>query len=67
MKDEIILFLITTMVNRLDTELVRRGMDALLDEIEDYVASTPNQYDDALIGGLCSTIRAALNIPDTDE
>ena len=66
MKEEILLFLIGTMVERLDAEVVKKGLDAMLDAIEDYVASTPNKYDDALVGGLCKTVRSALDIPDND-
>ena len=67
MKEKLITLLLEFLLKKIDAKLVKVGIDAMLDAIEDYVEKTPNKYDDAFIGGLCKTLRVALDVPDNDE
>ena len=45
-------------------ELLRKGLDALLDVVEDAVVKTPNTLDDKLVLPLCKLIRNAFGVED---
>ena len=67
MKERLMMILIGIAVKRLDAAAFKKFADMGLDFIEDYVANTPNKYDDLVVLPLCKTIRAAFDIPDDDE
>jgi hypothetical protein len=45
----------------IDEDIVRRGLDAMFDKIEEEVKRSENQIDDALVLPVIRTIRAATN------
>lgn len=48
-------------------EIIKTAEDAFLDAIENFVARTDNDIDDAVILPAIKGIRKYLNIPDCDE
>ncbi len=63
-------YLISALVNALlvtlNEDLIKRVVDQLLDGVEDVVADSTTQTDDALLLPLVARIRSALNVPDND-
>jgi hypothetical protein len=47
-------------------EVVKAGMDALLDKIEDAVEASENQVDDMVVLPMCRRVRELMDIPDDD-
>jgi hypothetical protein len=62
----IISFLITALLPFLTTEVIKKGIDAFLDVIEDAVANSENKIDDTIVVPLINKIREALNITDDE-
>ena len=59
--------LIGALLVKLDTPTVKKGVDSLLDIIEDAVADSPNEYDDLIVLPLVNQLRIALDVPDNDD
>ena len=64
--NSIIASLIAGLLKALSPEVVKKGVDAMLDKIEDSVSGSKNKVDDMIVLPLCKTIREALNVPDND-
>ena len=56
-----------TLIRLLPLDVLKRGLDAFLDVIEEEVASSPNKIDDLVVLPLCKVIRGALGVEDNDE
>lgn len=54
------------LLTMLSPELMKRGVDALLDIAEDAVAKSETTVDDAVVLPVIQTIRATFDIPDND-
>jgi len=65
MKAQLLAALMTALFKLLSPENMKAFVDAGLDAIEDYIASTPNKVDDRLLP-LIGVIRKTFNIPDND-
>ncbi len=63
MRTTLIASLITALIKMLPPDAVKKGLDGLLDKIEDFVTKSPNKLDDSILT-LCGVIRQQLNIPD---
>ncbi|RLG44187.1 MAG: hypothetical protein DRN81_05075 [Thermoproteota archaeon] len=48
-------------------EVIKRGLDKMLDEIENYVEKTENKIDDVLVLNSIKMLRSVFDIPDNDE
>ena len=47
-------------------EILKKGLDGLLDTIEEAVGKTENTVDDIVVLGICQQIRRAFDVPDND-
>lgn len=65
MKTTLIASLLTALIKMLPADAIKKGIDGLLDRIEDFVSKSPNKLDDSILP-LCGVIRQQLNIPDND-
>jgi len=65
-KEKLIVWLLTMMVERLKSEDVKNWIDQGLDMLEDKVAETSNKTDDLVILPLIGILRGAMSIPDND-
>lgn len=63
---ELLLKLVPMLLGLLSPDMLKKGMDALLDVIENSVASSNNKIDDAIVLPLCKLIRDTFNIEDND-
>ncbi len=66
MKTYLITQLVKLIIGMLNAKLLRQFVDTLLDFIEDFVAGTKSDIDDAIILPVCNALREILNIPDDD-
>jgi hypothetical protein len=64
MKNKFLIWLVMQLLGMLSPEILREGLDKLLDFIEAKVAETPGIVDDAIVIPLCRMIRTAFNIPE---
>jgi hypothetical protein len=58
--------LIQTLLSLATPELLKKLADSLLDFVENFVAGTASEIDDALVLPLCDKIRSTFGIPDND-
>ena len=58
--------LVSALVVMMSPEVMKRGLDALLDTIEEAVGKTENTVDDIVVLGICQQIRRAFDVPDND-
>ncbi len=66
MKTYLITQLVKLIIGMLNAKLLRQFVDTLLDFIEEFVAGTASDIDDAIILPVCNALRDILNIPDDD-
>jgi hypothetical protein len=66
MLQSMIAALIAVLLQRFPKDVVKGILDKLLDEIEDMVAASPNQYDDMIVTPLIKALRDYFDIPDND-
>ena len=64
---KLIVSLIPHLLASLPKDIIRTGIDKLLDVIEDAVKKSETEIDDATILPICKMIRDSLGIPDNDE
>lgn len=64
MKTAMISFVLQNLLSALPPNVVKRAIDALLDQIEDAVSRSENTVDDAVVTPLVSIVRTSLDIPD---
>jgi hypothetical protein len=55
-----------TLMLVLDGPTIRRGLDALLDVVEEAAIKSDNKMDDKIVLTLTAKIRQELDIPDND-
>lgn len=67
MKKALISNLVSVLLSMLTPMALKNIVDGVLDMIEDAVAASENEIDDAIVGPLITTIRNAFDIPDDDE
>ena len=58
--------LVNVLIMSLSTEVLKKGLDGLLDLAEESVMKSENMLDDAVVLGLCQQIRRAFDVPDND-
>lgn len=66
MKGKLILWMVGEMLARLKAEDIKGWIDNGLDMLENKIAETPNQTDDAVVLPMIGVLRNALNVPDND-
>ncbi len=66
MKTYLITQLVKLIIGLLTPKLLRQFVDTLLDFVEDFVAGTKSEIDDAVVLPVCNALREILNIPDDD-
>lgn len=54
------------LLSLIPADFLKEVLDSVFDKIEDKVASTENQWDDAVILPLINKARELLNVPDND-
>ena len=64
---KIIVSLIPHLLAMLPKDIVKSGIDKLLDVVEDAVEKSETQLDNAMVLPICKLIRTSLDIPDNDE
>ena len=62
----LLLKLLPMLLSLVTPDVLKKGLDSLLDFIESSVEKSDNKIDDAIVLPLCKVIRDALNIPDND-
>lgn len=67
MKSQIISMILNQLLALLTPDLLKRIVDKMLDEIEDYAVESSNTIDDKTVLPLCAMIRQSFDIPDNDE
>ena len=58
--------LVSALVVLMSPAILKKGLDALLDTIEEAVGKTENTIDDIVVLGICQQIRRAFDVPDND-
>lgn len=64
MNTTLISTVVSGLLSALPEDIIKRGVDALLDVAEDAVADSENKIDDAIVLPLVGVIRSSLDIPD---
>lgn len=59
--------LISVLITLLPPKLLKKAVDALLDKVEEAVASSSTRLDDVVVLPLCVLIRQTFDIPDDLE
>jgi len=65
-KEKLIVWLVSMMMERLKSEDMKDWIDKGLDMLEDKVAETSTKTDDLIILPLIGILRGAMSIPDND-
>lgn len=63
---QVINLLMPTLMALLPDDIMKIGLDKLLDSIEDAIAKSPTKVDDALVLPILSALRVKLQVPDND-
>lgn len=63
---QIINLLMPTLLALIPDDIMKIGLDKLLDSIEDAIAQSPTRVDDALVLPILSALRVKLKVPDND-
>ena len=58
--------LVGALAATMSPEVLRKGLDALLDAVETAIGKTENTVDDIVVLGICQQIRRAFDVPDND-
>lgn len=66
MKAMLIQQLMAILLGMLSPEVMKKGVDALLDVVEDSVENSKTGMDDIIVLPLAATIRKTFDIPDND-
>jgi len=64
MKQQIIVWLMGMMVERLQAEDLKKWVDWALDLVEEKVAASPSKYDDMIVLPIISLARKTFDIPN---
>lgn len=63
---QIINLLLPTLMALVPDDLMKIGIDKLLDSIEDAIVKSPTRVDDALVLPMIAALRVKLQVPDND-
>ena len=63
---KVLIKLLPFLLAQLPKDIVKSGIDKLLDIIEDAVEKSETEIDNAMVLPLCNLIRESLDIPDND-
>ncbi len=63
---QVINLLMPTLMALLPDDIMKIGLDKLIDSIEDAIAKSPTKVDDALVLPILSALRVKLQVPDND-
>lgn len=63
---QVINLLMPTLMALLPDDIMKIGLDKLIDSIEDAIAKSPTKVDDALVLPILSALRIKLQVPDND-
>ena len=63
---QIINLLMPTLLALIPDDIMKIGLDKLIDSIEDAIAKSPTKVDDALVLPILSALRVKLQVPDND-
>ena len=63
---QIVNLLVPTLLALVPDDIMQRGLDALLDVVEDAVAKSSTPVDDAVIMPIIAALRVKLQVPDND-
>lgn len=66
MKNKILMWLVELLLAQLSPDIIKKGLDSLLDIVEDAVEDSSTTIDDRVVLPICKMIREALDIPDND-
>lgn len=70
MKERMIMMVLSQVVQGIletfDEQDIKKTLDGLIDELEDYIKNTNNKYDDLLLPGV-KMLRNIFDIPDLDD
>jgi len=63
---QVINLLMPTLLALIPDDIMKIGLDKLIDSIEDAIAKSPTKVDDALVLPILSALRVKLQVPDND-
>ena len=63
---QIVNLLVPTLLALVPDDIMQRGLDALLDVVEDAVDKSSTPVDDAVIMPIIAALRVKLQVPDND-
>jgi len=66
MKEILITQLVSVLMHLVTPDVLKTVVDQLLDAVETAVEQSETKVDDAIVLGLCNTVRRAFDIPDND-
>lgn len=66
MKEKLFVMLVQTMLTFLNEDMIKSGIDALLDVCEDAIEKSETKVDDKILLPIIEQVRNTLNIPDND-
>lgn len=66
MKAVMIQQLMNALLMFLSPEVMKKGLDGLLDIIEDAVINSETEMDDVIVLNLCNQVRRAFDVADND-
>jgi len=66
MRNKIIGLMLGALIRALPQDVMKRGVDALLDVIEDAVGKSETTFDDHVVLPVIKLIRQSFDIPDND-
>lgn len=66
MKEKMALWIVGLLIERLNSDDIKKWVDIGLDMLEKKIEATPTQYDDMIVLPLITTMRTAFSISDND-
>lgn len=66
MRNRIIGLMLGALIKALPEDIMKKGVDALLDKIEDAVEDSETKIDDTIVLPVIALIRKSFDIPDND-
>lgn len=58
--------LVNALLLFLNPEVMKKGLDSLLDVVEESVTRSETQIDDVVVLSICNQVRRAFDVPDND-
>ena len=63
---QVVNLLLPTLLAMVPDDIMQKGLDKLLDTVEDAIANSPSKVDDALVLPLIAALRVKFKIADND-